>query len=287
MKIAVITDSGTGWSEQQAKEKGIFYLPLQVKCNEEEFLDGIDITIEELYDRLRAGEMPTTSMPPVGRVEALFEELKETGYEHVIAVMLSAGISSTADMIHAAANRVEMPITIIDPYTTVNTQGYLAECALALADQGLELKEIERRLKESVESANTLLVPDDLQHLKRGGRLTPLAATLGSMLKIKPILQLNVSTQGKVDVLDKVRTMSKALLRMVEVAKTDGFEPTSYKLRLLDSEGGDYVDVLRQMLEEAFPGCEIEHSRVCPVIAAHTGLGVVAIQYQKKVEGIA
>ncbi len=286
LKIAVISDSGTGWSEKQAKEKGIFYLPLQVKCGEEEFLDGVDITVEELYDRLRRGEMPTTSMPPLGRVEALFEELKEQEYEHVIAVPLSAGISSTASMIEAAAKRADLPITMIDPYTTVNAQGYLAECAVALAKQGLEPAEIERRLKNSAESANTLLVPDDLEHLKRGGRLTPLAAALGSMLKIKPILQLNISTQGKVDVLDKVRTMSKALSRMVEAAKEQGFDPATYELRLLDSEGGDNVDTLRRLLEETFPGCVIERSPVCPVIAAHTGLGVVAIQYQKKVEGI-
>ena len=77
MKIAVITDSGTGWSEEQAKEKGLFYLPLQVKCGDEEFLDGIDITVSELYERLRNGEMPTTSMPPLGRVEALFAQLVE------------------------------------------------------------------------------------------------------------------------------------------------------------------------------------------------------------------
>ena len=286
MKIAVITDSGTGWNEHQAQERGLFYLPLQVKCGEEEVLDGINITVEELYERLRQGEMPSTSMPPVGRVEAMFAQLKEQGYEYVIAVPLSAGISSTASMIEAAAKRAELGITVIDPYTTVNTQGYLAECAYKLAQQGLEPAEIERRLVASAESGNTLLVPDDLMHLKRGGRLTPLAATLGSMLKIKPILQLNKGTAGKVDVLDKVRTMTKALSRMVDVAKQDGFDPQSYELRLLDSEGGDSVEQLTKLLEENFEGCTIQRSTVCPVIAAHTGLGVVAIQYQKKVEGI-
>ncbi len=287
MKIAVVTDSGTGWSEAQAKERGLYYLPLQVKCGDEEFLDGIDITVSELYERLRKGEMPTTSMPPVGRVEALFEELKSEQYDHVIAVPLSAGISSTANMIEAAAKRAEMPVTIIEPYTTVDAQGYLAQCALTLANQGIEPQEIERRLQVSIDSANTLLVPDDLMHLKRGGRLTPLAATLGSMLKIKPILQLNTSTGGKVDVLDKVRTMSKALARMAEVAKADGFDPTAYELRLLDSEGGESVTQMAALLQETFGACEIHRSSICPVIAAHTGLGVVAIQYQKKVEGIA
>lgn len=106
------------------------------------------------------------------------------------------------------------------------------------------------------------------------------------MLKIKPILQLNKGTEGKVDVLDKVRTMTKALSRMVDVAKQDGFDPQSYELRLLDSEGGDSVEQLTKLLEENFEGCTIQRSTVCLVIAAHTGLGVVAIQYQKKVEGI-
>ena len=186
MKIAVVTDSGTGWTMEQARALGLYYLPLQVKCGDEEFLDGVDLTVSELYARLKRGEMPTTSMPPVGKVEALFEELKQEQVDHVIAVPLTSGISSTAEMIQAAAHRAEMSLTLIDPYTTVNIQGYLALCAHQLAQQGVEPAEIERRLKACVEHSNSLLVPDDLHHLKRGGRLTPLAATLGSMLKIKP-----------------------------------------------------------------------------------------------------
>lgn len=89
MKIAVITDSGTGWNEHQAQERGLFYLPLLVKCGEEEFLDGINITVEELYERLRQGEMPSTSMPPVGRVEAMFAQLKEQGYEYVSGYLIN------------------------------------------------------------------------------------------------------------------------------------------------------------------------------------------------------
>ena len=287
MKIAIITDSGTGWSEQEAQALGLFYLPLQVKCGAEEFLDGINLTVQDLYDRLRNGEMPTTSMPPVGRVEALFNELKEKAYTHVIAVPLTSGISSTASMIQAAAKRAAIDITIIDPYTTVNAQGYLALCAKRLADAGVEVNEIKRRLEACVQKANTLLVPDDLMHLKRGGRLTPMAAALGSMLKIKPILQLNVGCEGHVDVLDKVRTMSKALVKMLDVCKQDGFDPNTYELYLLDSEGGESVEVMRGLLEDAFPGIRIQRSTICPVIAAHTGLGVVAIQYVPKVEGIA
>ena len=286
MKIAVVTDSGTGWTQAQAEALGIHYLPLQVKCGDDEFLDGIDITVSQLYARLKQGEMPTTSMPPVGRVESLFETLKQEQVEHVIAVPLSAGISSTSEMIQAAARRAELPLTVIDPYTTVNTQGYLALSALKLAERGVEPAEIERRLKECVDHSNTLLVPDDLQHLKRGGRLTPLAAALGSMLKIKPLLQLNKQTKGRVDVLDKVRTMSRALSRMADVAKSDGFDPEAYEMTVLDSEAEEGALQMIALLEEAFPGIQVHRSAICPVIASHTGMGVVAIQYVRKAEGI-
>ena len=286
MKIAVVTDSGTGWTMEQARALGLYYLPLQVKCGDEEFLDGVDLTVSELYARLKRGEMPTTSMPPVGKVEALFEELKQEQVDHVIAVPLTSGISYTAEMIQAAAHRAEMPLTLIDPYTTVNIQGYLALCAHQLAQQGVEPAEIERRLKACVEHSNSLLVPDDLHHLKRGGRLTPLAATLGSMLKIKPLLQLNPGTAGRVDVLEKVRTMSRALSRMADVAQDEGFDPKTYELTVLDSEAEEGAQQMMHLLEERFPGVQIHRSSICPVIASHTGMGVVAVQYIRKPEGI-
>ena len=278
MKIAVITDSGTGWSEEQAKEKGLFYLPLQVKCGDEEFLDGIDITVSELYERLRNGEMPTTSMPPLGRVEALFAQLKEEGYEYVIAVPLSAGISSTASMIEAAAKRAELPISVIDPYTTVNTQGYLAVCARELAEQGVEPQEIERRLKASVESGNTLLVPDDLMHLKRGGRLTPLAATLGSMLKIKPILQINEHTKGKIDVAGKVRTMSKAMDTVIERMKQAGVD-RRYSVTVAHADAPEAAEVYRRKIEAAIEGVQVNVIKLVSVVGVHTGRGCQALQY--------
>ena len=127
----------------------------------------------------------------------------------------------------------------------------------------------------------------NLQHLKRGGRLTPLAAALGSMLKIKPLLQLNKQTEGRVDVLDKVRTMSRALSRMADVAKSDGFDPEAYEMTVLDSEAEEGALQMIALLEEAFPGIQIHRSAICPVIASHTGMGCSGHpQYVRKAEGI-
>ena len=104
MKIAIVTDSGSGLTKQQAGELGIYYLPLQIIIQDKMFLDGENITVEEIYEYLRNGEMPTTSMPPMGLVEELFIQLKAEGYEAVIAVPLSGGLSSTSSVMQAVAS---------------------------------------------------------------------------------------------------------------------------------------------------------------------------------------
>ena len=210
MKIAIVTDSGSGLTKQQAGELGIYYLPLQIIIQDKMFLDGENITVEEIYEYLRNGEMPTTSMPPMGLVEELFTQLKAEGYEAVIAVPLSGGLSSTSSVMQAVAKEHQVNLHVIESYTTCNIQRYLAISASQLVEQGHDLETIVERLRASAADSGTLIIPDDLQHLKRGGRLTPLAAALGGLLKIKPILRLDRESEGKVDVYDKVRTMSKA-----------------------------------------------------------------------------
>lgn len=283
MKIAVVTDSGSGLSEKEARRKGLYYLPLQIIVNDDMYLDGVDIQVEELYEMLKRGEMPTTSMPPMGHIEALFEELKEKEYEAVIAVPLTAGLSSTASVLQAAAKRCDLALYMVECYSTCNLQCYLAESAKLLADQGYAAQEIVSRLEASVASSDTLIIPDDLQHLKRGGRLTPLAAALGGLLKIKPILKLDAESEGKIDVYEKVRTMSKAMTKAVatfQEAKLDD----SYRLVVLHSGAPEAGEKLKALMEEAFPGVELYYGLIGAVISAHTGLGCLGIQYMKKVE---
>ena len=285
MKIAVITDSGSGLTKQQADDLGIFFLPLQVIVNDHMYLDGENITTEEIYGFLRDGEMPTTSMPPMGIMEEVFKDIKKQGYEAAVAIPLTSGLSSTSSVMHACAQRLELSLTIIETYTTCNIQRYLAMSAIELVKQGVTFEEIVSRLKDSVASSNTLIMPDDLQHLKRGGRLTPLAAALGGLLKIKPILQLNEASLGKVDVFDKVRTSSKAQQKMLNTFQEANLD-TSYTLTCLHSGAPEEGEKLKEQLEALFPGVDLYFGLICPVISAHTGLGCLGIQYIKKVKGI-
>lgn len=283
MKIAVVTDSGSGLTKQQADELGIFYLPLQIIIQDKMFLDGENITVEEIYEYLRNGEMPTTSMPPMGLVEELFTQLKEEGYEAVIAVPLSQGLSSTSSIMQAVAKEHDVKLHILESYTTCNIQRYLAESAIKLVHQGLDLDTVCERLNASAADSGTLIIPDDLQHLKRGGRLTPLAAALGGLLKIKPILRLDRESEGKVDVYDKVRTMSKAQSKAISTFQEHGLT-TEYTLTVLHSGAPQEGEKLKVMMEEAFPGLDLYYGLIGAVISAHTGVGCLGIQYIRKVE---
>lgn len=285
MKIAVLTDSGSGLTQKEADELGIFYLSLQVICNGNEYLDGRNITTKEVYHFLHEGIMPTTSMPTMGSMEMLLQDIKAKGYDEVIAVPITSGLSSTFQVLKTVASQVGISMHLIETYTTCNIQRYVATSAKKLVDQGLEVKEIVERLQESIDQSNTLIIPDDLQHLKRGGRLTPLAAALGGLLKIKPILQLNQTSNGKIDVYEKVRTMSKAqqnaVLTFAQMKLDD-----SYELTVLHADSQEEGEKLQQLMKESFPNAPLYFGVICAVISCHTGIGCLGIQYIKKVRGL-
>ncbi len=283
MKIAVITDSGSGLTKTQANALGIYYLPLQILIKDQMYLDGENITLAEVYQFLENGEMPTTSMPPVGIIEDVFEQIKNDGFDEVIAIPLSSGLSSTASIMQATAKEFDLPMHMIETYTTCEAQKYLATCAKILVDQGLEVDEIIARLKDSIKESDSLVIPNDLQHLKRGGRLTPIAAALGGLLKIKPVLQLNEKTGGKIDVYDKVRTLSKALKTAVTTFSEKNLD-SDYKIVILHSKAQEDAEKVKELMEEVFPNSDITFGNIGPVISVHTGLGCVAMQYIKKVQ---
>lgn len=283
MKIAVVTDSGSGMNKQQADALGIHFLPLQIIIQNQMYLDGETITVEEIYEYLRNGEMPTTSMPPMGRIEELFVSLKAENYDAVIAIPLSGGLSSTSSVMQAVAKEHDIKLYCIESYTTCHVQYYLAQCAIQLVKQGLDAETIVDRLHASIKDSGTLIIPDDLQHLKRGGRLTPVAAALGGLLKIKPILRLDHTSEGRIDVYDKVRTMSKAQSKAITIFQEHNIND-AYALIVVHSNAPEEGAKLKALMEEAFPGVELYYGLIGAVLSSHTGLGCLGLQYIRKVE---
>ena len=211
MKTAFVTDSGCGKSQAELMESGIYSVPLQVSYDHQNFHDQENITIDEVYALMKEGKQLSTSLPSLGKIEELFTKLKEDGYEQIVAVPICSGLSGTINAMQICADQIGIAFAYIDCHVTAIVQEYLIKLAKHLFEEGKSISEIKVVLQKVVDKTNTLLLPDDLQHLKRGGRLTPIAAALGGLLKIKPILKINQDTHGKIDVVDKVRTMNRAM----------------------------------------------------------------------------
>lgn len=286
MKVKVITDSGSGLTKEQAAEYGLDFLPLQVIIEDKAYLDGINLTVEELYDFIDRGFLPQTSMPPLGMIEELFDQYKKDGVTDVILITLSNGLSGTNQAIQASAKWHGIKVYTLDIFTTVSLQKYLAISASKLVQQNVHPDEIIDRLQQSVEDSKTFLICQDLNHLSRGGRLTPMAAKLGGMLKIRPILEVSKSTEGKVDVCDKVRTISKAVKKACLLAIKNIGDANDYELFVLDSRDEQEALNMITELHDAFGNVPIGREPICAVIASHTGLHAVAVQYIKKVKGV-
>lgn len=286
MKVKVITDSGSGLSQKQAEKLGIGLLPLQVSVDDHQYLDGVDLDIKTLYQFLEDGKMPTTSQPPLYLEEELFEQYKEEGYTDLIVVNLSSGLSSTNEVVQATAKRVGLVLHTLDIYTTLGIERYLAIAAKQLIDQGKDPDEVIALLEKAVDTSEGYLIVDNLDHLATGGRLTPLAAKLGGLLKIKPVLKVAKSTYGKVDSFDKVRTFHKAVAKAVDQVEK-AIEPgKEYEFFILNGNDDANTAKALELLQGIAPQAPITTLDMFAVIAAHTGLGSVGIQFIEKIEGV-
>lgn len=278
-KIAVLTDSGCGISAQEAQQHGIFLIPLLVLIGNETFHDGVNLQTQDVYQALREGKYPKTSTPMYQSVEDMLRRIKNQGYTEVLAIPLSAGLSSTHQTIRLAADEVGIPTTVVDVYSTCLIQKHVAIKAKQWIDQGLTRDQIVERLNRIIASSNTLILPDDLDHLAKGGRLTPLAASLANLLKIKPVLQLNPSTQGKIDVLAKIRTERKALEHSIDTLH-ETFEGKNVAIYIIHSAAGDRTqDAKRLLIEKGYDPNAIAVDDIAAVIASHTGLNCLGIQF--------
>lgn len=277
MKVAFVTDSGTGIQPSQMKEEGIYSLPLQIECEGVSYDEYETIPYSKVIENLHEQKLMKTSLPKLGKIEDTFEEIKAAGYDTVFCVPICKGLSGTLDAMEMIANQVGLKFYGVDCYVTAVVQRRMIEIAKEMFETGKTMEEIIERLDKIADSCETVLLCDDLQHMKRGGRLTPMAATLGGLLKIKPVLHINKETQGKVDVMDKVRTMSKAQDKVIQHLLDLGVNK-DYTLIVA------HVDVLEEAkkyaakIEAKIQDGKVEIIDLVSAVGIHTGLGCLAVQ---------
>ena len=284
--IAVATDSNSGITQAQAKQMGIRVLPMPFFINEELFFEDITLTQAEFYQRLAEDADISTSQPAPGDVMELWDGLLQE-YEHVIYIPMSSGLSASCET--AIAMAADEPyagrVHVVDDQRISITQRQAVLDALEMADRGMSADEIVQVLMREKLEASIYITVDTLKYLKKGGRVTPAGAALGSVLNIKPVLQI----QGeKLDAFAKVRGMKAARLKMLDAMEKDINERfAGHKVHLLaaytctEEEAAGW----KAQIEERFPQLELE--RIDPLslsVSCHIGKGAMAIACSRVIE---
>jgi DegV family protein with EDD domain len=283
MKIAVVTDSGSNIYHQDIKMEGLFAVPLQIIDKDKVYLEGQTITIDQTYRLIYDGKLLKTSLPPVHLIDELFKKIKSEEYDLIFAVPISSGLSNTISAMSISANRIGMPFEFIDCFATASNQLHLAISARKLFNLEYSVEEVKRRLQKSIEDSVTFVIPNDMKHLARGGRITPMAASFAGLLDIKPILKVSIDTGGKNDAFEKVRTMSKAWDIVIDYFKSHHVDENCLicVAHVWEAEKGRQF---YQRVQENFPNTEMFFTDLISTVGVHTGLGCCAIQYIRKVE---
>ena len=287
-RIAVLADSGCQLPIGSLEEQGIYIVPLTITMNNKTYLDLEEITALDVFNRMEeTGEIVKTSQPSTGSIQAAVHKIKEAGYDHIIALSIATGLSSTLNGMKLACDMVGIPVTLIDTKGTASNHRYLVRVAKKLINDGKSIDDIGSILNDMVEQSGTLIMAPNLDHLKKGGRITPAVAMLGNLLKIVPVMKLNYNLGGKIDTLDKVRTIKKANLKIIEhMVEVCGVNNQDYIIAIEHVLVDELAQSMKQALIDKIGKCQVIVRELPAVVGAHMGVGGVGYQYIKKYEGL-
>lgn len=284
-KIAVVSDSNSGITQVQAKELGVTILPMPFFVGDKTLYEDMDLTQDEFYQMLSENVDISTSMPLVGNVTDTWDELLKE-YDEIVHIPMSSGLSGSCETAMMLAQDYEGKVQVVNNQRISVTQRQSVLDAIALAKQGRSAVEIKEILEREKFESSIYIMVDTLYYLKKGGRITPAAATLGTLLKLKPVLQI----QGeKLDAFAKARTVKQAKSIMIEAIKSD-FEnrfqdPTGEHmyLQMAYTKDLEVAEAFKKEVEAAFPGMEICMNPLSLSVSCHIGPGALAVACTKKV----
>ena len=282
-KIALLTDSCADISPRLAKEKGIFVVPLRILCRDGEYRDGVDITPDEVYCRLREGELPKTSLPSGEDIGSALEEIVKEGYEGVIAFMLSSGLSGTFNVARLIGEECEgkLEVAVFDSLSASLGQGMMV---LQLAEDikaGMSWEElVEHRAPQLVKDTTAHFSVDTLEYLEKGGRIGKVTATAGTLLNIKPIL--GFSADGQLQSAAKVRGRNQVMDKLVALTVKACGEHKRYNLAVASGgSSSEELEKLRTKLITALPDYDhIWEGEIDSTLSVYIGDGILGAAVQ-------
>lgn len=282
-KVAIVTDSNCGMTQAEGKTLGITVIPTPFFINEELYLEDITLTREEFFDKLGEDAEISTSQPAPGDVLDAWDKLLKE-YDEIVHISLSSGLSSSCATATMLAQDYDGKVQAVDNQRVSAMQKCSVYDAMRLAEQGKSAKEIKEILESEKLNAAAYITVDTLKYLKKGGRVTPAAAALGTVLNIKPVLLVN---NEKLDSIAKVRGWKSAKKTMLELAEKDlkekyaGEDMSIYAITTCNEEE---TEAWRQEISEYFPDYEVKAEYLSLSVTCHIGPGALAVAYAKNVK---
>lgn len=273
--IKIVTDSTCDLPPEVFKQHDITVMPLSIHFGTETFLDGVNITKDEFFQRLRTEpQLPTTSQPSAGEFCEVFRPLVEAGHQ-VVGIYISSELSGTCASAFAACEMLpETPISVIDSRSTSAGLGWMVWEAARMAEAGADVAAIQARVEEMADKMRVYFVVDTLEYLQKGGRIGGARALLGTMLKIKPLLMIH---EGRVEPLEQVRTRRKALQRMIELMAQEMSGYSGVHAAVLHAQAEDEAKAMAEQVWAAMPCTESFICEIGPALGTHTGPGVIGL----------
>lgn len=286
MRIAVVTDSNSGITQAQAKEMGVFVLPMPFMIDGETYFEDITLTQEQFYEKLQNEAEITTSQPSPEAVMELWDQLLKE-YDQVVHIPMSSGLSGSCQtaMMLANEDEYEGKVFVVDNQRISVTLYQSIKDALLLASQGADGARIKQRLEETKMDSSIFITVDTLKYLKKGGRITPAVAMIGTLLKIKPVLSI---FGEKLDSYAKARTIKQAKSVMVEAIKKELAERLHdpeckhSHIGVAHTQNAEAAEEFVKELQDIFPDADFVMAPLSLSVSCHIGPGSIAVTATRK-----
>ena len=285
-KVAIVTDSNSGITQKRGKELGIYVLPMPFFIDGEQYFEDITLTQEQFYEKLQADSDISTSQPSPAAVMELWEKVLRD-YDEIVCIPMSSGLSNTCSTALSIAAEYGGRVEVVNNQRISVTQEQSVYDAMYLRDQGKSAREIREILEREKMQASIYITVDTLKYLKKGGRVTPAAAAIGTVLNLKPVLQI----QGeKLDAYAKVRgwkAAKKTMLSAIEKDLSGRFAEVRDQmvLGMAYTCSAEQAQEWKQEIKEHFPGYDIVEGPLSLSVACHIGPGAMAVTCMKRVQG--
>ena len=285
-KVAVMTDSNSGITQMEGKEMGIGVVPMPFTIDEKTYFEDINLTRKEFFQMMEDGKDIVTSQPSPGDLMDMWDKALEKN-DQVVYIPMSSGLSGSCQSARMLANDYNGRVFVVNNQRISVTQRRSVEDAMTFAQNGLDAARIREILERERFDASIYIMLDTLKYLKKGGRITPAAAAIGTLMRIKPVLQIKGE---RLDAFSKARTLGQGKTTMINAIHHDietlygGLDPENVYIYAVHAQVPEAFSVYKKEVDAAFPGMKIEEGQLSLSVCCHIGPGALAIACVKKSE---